>query len=79
MPGKNSGQSAGAKYRAVTTLTLFFGNTNLRQAKKKNLTKITIFFKSSKEKKSINWLKDCIQWLDFCDCSQVFTCENYTV
>lgn len=54
MPGKNSGQSAGAKYRAVTTLTLFFGNTNLRQAKKKNLTKITIFFKSSKEKKSIN-------------------------
>lgn len=39
MPGKNSGQSAGAKYRAVTTLTLFFGNTNLHHAKKKKKEK----------------------------------------
>lgn len=39
MPGKNSGQSAGAKYRAVTTLTLFFGNTNLHHAKKKKKKK----------------------------------------
>lgn len=51
MPGKNSGQSAGAKYRAVTTLTLFFGNTNLHHAKKKK-DKITIFFKSYKGKKN---------------------------
>lgn len=56
MPGKNSGQSAGAKYRAVTTLTLFFGNTNLHHAKKKKKEKkkdkITIFFKSYKGKKN---------------------------
>lgn len=51
MPGKNSGQSAGAKYRAVTTLTLFFGNTNLRQAKKKKPDKNNNIFQIFQRKK----------------------------
>lgn len=75
MPGKNSGQSAGAKYRAVTTLTLFFGNTNLHHAKKKKRKKKgqdNNIFQILQRKKKIHQLTQrlyaVIRFL-CCDCS----------